>query len=272
MVPNFIDDLDLSVLAFRLYVHYLRWSNSRDHRFPGRTFLKKKFKVGQAAITAAKEELVVNSLIKVKTFPAKDRRADEVTILNVWDRNYKHLKQLAGAGPDGVKPLPFDEGGLTLLGQGAGPDGVKGLDPAGSRIEERIEEKEKDTPLPPKGEAAPLGVKAPLPPDWRPPQDLYDLAVQWYATRFPKLSVEHETKQFVDKMLSNGKKSCNWAAEWKAYIRNSPINYERWGMNSDGTKKKPVWKMDYNEIYDTYGDPSTWPPEVKERMEQIFQI
>ena len=97
MVPNFIDDLDLSVLAFRLYVHYLRWSNAPGRTFPGIKYLKKKFKAGHTAIAAAKEELVVNCLIKIKTFPTKDRRADEITILNVWDRNSNHVKQLTGA-------------------------------------------------------------------------------------------------------------------------------------------------------------------------------
>jgi hypothetical protein len=96
-VCNLIDDLDLSPLGLALYLHYKRWSAAKDKKAPGVKELMHKYKVGARAIKNAKAELVKNRLVKITTFDAKLGKPDEVTILDIWDRNYQHFKELKPA-------------------------------------------------------------------------------------------------------------------------------------------------------------------------------
>lgn len=93
MLPNVIDDLDLSVIAFRLYVHYRRVAGENGSAKIGVRALAKKFKVGNAKIIEAKTELEKHGLITVKSFPKSENKPDEIRLVNIWRRNLDHFDQ-----------------------------------------------------------------------------------------------------------------------------------------------------------------------------------
>jgi hypothetical protein len=139
-ICNLIDELDLSPLAIALYFHYKRWANSENKKSPGVKFLTKKYKVSDHSIKNAKQELIKNRLIKIKTFDKKLSRADEVTIIDIWERNFKHFQQ------DSTDPIAHERqvSDLSLMSDSPVANERQPLSLISDTKKEIIERKEKD--------------------------------------------------------------------------------------------------------------------------------
>jgi hypothetical protein len=89
-IPNLVDDLGLSVYAFRLYVHLKRvcGADPQGRCYQGTRTLAKRCKISMGKISEAKKELLAYKLIEIQTFPPAENRADEVRILDIWRRNF----------------------------------------------------------------------------------------------------------------------------------------------------------------------------------------
>lgn len=88
MIPNFVDDLDLSQKAYRLYGHLKRVAGENGKCEEGVDAMSKKCRMNKDTLIAAKRELVTKKLVKIK--PASSRtKPDELVILDVWKRNSK---------------------------------------------------------------------------------------------------------------------------------------------------------------------------------------
>jgi DNA-binding MarR family transcriptional regulator len=86
-VPNLLDELDLSPLAFRLYFSYLRWEGANRKHCPSVRTLTKKFKVGDRKLAAARKELVDANLMKFEKDPENRRSPLKPVVLDAWKRN-----------------------------------------------------------------------------------------------------------------------------------------------------------------------------------------
>jgi hypothetical protein len=88
-IPNIVDDSDLSVYAFRLYVHIKRVAGEAGQCYEGSQSLAKNCKMSVGKISAAKQELVDAGFIRLVPGDWKKGKADTITVVDVWDRNYK---------------------------------------------------------------------------------------------------------------------------------------------------------------------------------------
>lgn len=90
MIPNVVDDLELSAKAYRLYGHLKRLTGERGKANEGQDAMAAKCKMAKNTIVAAKRELVKKKLIRIKE--SKDQTTpDEIIILDIWSRNTEHF-------------------------------------------------------------------------------------------------------------------------------------------------------------------------------------
>jgi len=87
MLPNFIDDLDLSPYAFRLYVHLRRLAAGGSEIKSSVKRLAKSCKCSAGSIQNAKHELVSMSLITIKVYSNDRFVFHSIIVLDVWERN-----------------------------------------------------------------------------------------------------------------------------------------------------------------------------------------
>lgn len=83
--PNVVDDMDLSVYAFRLYVRVKRVAGDRGYCREGTRELAQHCKMSPASVSRAKAELLAAGLITVRPF----KGTDEIRVVNIWRRNYE---------------------------------------------------------------------------------------------------------------------------------------------------------------------------------------
>jgi hypothetical protein len=86
-IPNSIDDENLSVYAFRLYAHYKRVCGDNGRCFKGLREIAKHCGMSLGKVADARIELLRKQLITVKSGNSKIGEADEVQIVNIWDKN-----------------------------------------------------------------------------------------------------------------------------------------------------------------------------------------
>ena len=87
-IPNLIDDMDLSVYAFRLYVHLKRVAGDSGKCWQGKRTLADACKMSAGMVTKAKRELVDAGLIEVEAGDALAGQPDTITICDVWGQNF----------------------------------------------------------------------------------------------------------------------------------------------------------------------------------------
>lgn len=88
MMPNVLDELGLSVYAFRLYSHYKRVAGENGTCWQSVKTMAEKCNMSMGSITNARRELEEKELIIVKEVPNPTGKAFlEVTIIDVWDKN-----------------------------------------------------------------------------------------------------------------------------------------------------------------------------------------
>lgn len=126
MIPNLIDELQLTPIADALYRHVARWDGAPLKTRPsmGVRALTKRFGVGDLAIKEAKKELLKHGLISIESQPEKGI-PDQIHIVDIWARNDEFFAPVSIQGQ--VKDLPLSsdrssqtcpqsEAGLSLSG------------------------------------------------------------------------------------------------------------------------------------------------------------
>jgi hypothetical protein len=90
-LPNLIDDMDLSVYAFRLYVHLRRRAGAAADGYcaESQRELATACKMSRGAVQDALEELMKAELICVEKSKYGKSSPDRITLSDLWARNYK---------------------------------------------------------------------------------------------------------------------------------------------------------------------------------------
>lgn len=90
-VPNIIDDMSLTVYAFRLYVHLKRVAADTGICWQSAETLSESCKMSTASISRAKQELLDRELIEISeaNTPHGGRPAHNITIIDIWEENIK---------------------------------------------------------------------------------------------------------------------------------------------------------------------------------------
>lgn len=87
-LPNMVDDMGLSVYAFRLYVHLKRVAGDKGLCWQGTKTLATACRMSEGKVSAAKQELVSAGLIAIRRPHGPTNHADEILIRNVWPQNF----------------------------------------------------------------------------------------------------------------------------------------------------------------------------------------
>ena len=88
-IPNIIDDMDLSVYAYRLYGHLKRVAGDKGQCWQSTETLAKACGMGWATVSRAKTELVSKELIIIEQVknPQGGKDFHNITITDVWENN-----------------------------------------------------------------------------------------------------------------------------------------------------------------------------------------
>ena len=88
-IPNIIDDMDLSVYAYRLYGHLKRVAGDGGKCWQSTETLAKACGMGWATVSRAKTELVNKELIIIEQVknPQGGKDFHNITITDVWEKN-----------------------------------------------------------------------------------------------------------------------------------------------------------------------------------------
>mgnify|MGYP000844738917 FL=1 len=84
-IPNIIDDMNLSLPAFRLYVHLKRVAGEGGASWEGVRRMADACNMSIGAVRRAKLELLDADLIRID--PGAGEQADFITIVDVWQKN-----------------------------------------------------------------------------------------------------------------------------------------------------------------------------------------
>jgi hypothetical protein len=89
ITPNMVDDLGLSVYAFRLYSHLKRVAGETGQCWQSARTLAKSCRMSVHAVSSAKRELVEHGLIAIQCekTPTGGRDYHQISITNVWPKN-----------------------------------------------------------------------------------------------------------------------------------------------------------------------------------------
>ena len=83
ITPNMIDDMNLSLCAFRLYHHYKRVAGDNGLCWQSTKTLSEACKMSIGSIVKAREELKTAGLIEITTKPTPHGRRSFVHIVNL---------------------------------------------------------------------------------------------------------------------------------------------------------------------------------------------
>lgn len=91
-LPNIIDDADLSVYAFRLYVHLKRVAGEDGKCIQSERTLAKACHMSAGSINNAKKVLEKAELIQIEIITNEHGEfdSDEITIMDIWRENMNH--------------------------------------------------------------------------------------------------------------------------------------------------------------------------------------
>ena len=96
-IPNIIDDMDLSVYAFRLYVRLKRVAGDDGRCFYSTRELAEQCRMSVGAVSKAKQDLVDADLIRIER--AGDWERDNITITDMWPANFAYFAMEKEAAP-----------------------------------------------------------------------------------------------------------------------------------------------------------------------------
>ena len=98
-VPHLVDDMELSLAAFRLYVHLKRVTGDNEGGlcWEGQDRLADICRMNTKTVVRAKKELAAAGLIKIETDIKGGRPRHIIKVIDVWDKNqanYIEVKEL----------------------------------------------------------------------------------------------------------------------------------------------------------------------------------
>jgi DNA-binding transcriptional ArsR family regulator len=117
-IPNIVDEMDLSVHAFRLYVHFKRRAWERGECFESTKTLATACGMSMSTVSEAKKELAEAGLITIRKESrgkAGGRESDVIEIVDIWPENFAryakaNIEQEKGAtSPSEVGATSQDE-------------------------------------------------------------------------------------------------------------------------------------------------------------------
>jgi predicted transcriptional regulator len=89
-VPNLIDDMDLSVYAFRLYIHIKRVAGPNGTCYEGTRTLAEKCRMSVGMVSGARQELIEKGLIaQVGERTTRGGTIAEYSPVDIWQENYE---------------------------------------------------------------------------------------------------------------------------------------------------------------------------------------
>lgn len=88
-LPNMIDDLGLSVYAFRLYVHLKRVAEDEGSCWQSARTLATACNMSSGQVSKAKDELEAQGLITRHIKMVRGGIGDDITIVDIWPRNFE---------------------------------------------------------------------------------------------------------------------------------------------------------------------------------------
>jgi hypothetical protein len=112
IIPNIVDDMDLSAIAFRLYVHFKRVAGDNGDCFQSSETLANLCHMSMGAVSKAKRELERAGLIRIEIKSTERNIYHNITIVDLWKMNaekYSSPSPSEGASPDEEDPSPGEE-------------------------------------------------------------------------------------------------------------------------------------------------------------------
>jgi len=109
-IPHLIDDTQMSVHAFRLYVHIKRVVGKNGKCWQGTRTLAKKCNMSVGMVSQAKEELRSLKLIEIELVRDKKGEHHEITIVDIWPENMQKYSQSEQGCSCGEQGCSCDEG------------------------------------------------------------------------------------------------------------------------------------------------------------------
>jgi len=88
-LPNLIADSDLSVYAFRLYVHLKRRAGDDGACWEGTRAIAAACRMSMGQVSKAKQELLDKHLIEKTTRTTRGGQVDQITIVDLWPENFR---------------------------------------------------------------------------------------------------------------------------------------------------------------------------------------
>lgn len=99
-LPNLIDDLGLSVYAFRLYVHLKRVAEDEGSCWQSARTLADACNMSSGQVSKAKDELEQKQLIARHPKILRGGIGDDITIVDIWPQNFKCYAPESGETPE----------------------------------------------------------------------------------------------------------------------------------------------------------------------------
>lgn len=95
MIPHLVNEVGLSVQAFRLYSWIKRRTGEYGKCFESSRKIAEACKMSTGSVTKAKRELKENGLIKIRKYDRGHGEflGDEIRIVDIWDLNAKYYKE-----------------------------------------------------------------------------------------------------------------------------------------------------------------------------------
>ncbi len=112
MIPNMIDDLDLSPYAYRLYGHFKRVAGEGGKCYQNTQMLADACHMSGGMVSRGKAELLNKNLITLErsSRPGGGRGKDQIRIVDVWIENHKQFSQREQSPAIGEQGEQFSQG------------------------------------------------------------------------------------------------------------------------------------------------------------------
>jgi DNA-binding MarR family transcriptional regulator len=94
-IPNSVDDMGLSVYAFRLYVHFKRVAGDGGQCYQGTRKLAEHCGMAIGMVVKAKRELEERGLIRITPGERNTNTPDTIVIVDIWRENFTRFSQSA---------------------------------------------------------------------------------------------------------------------------------------------------------------------------------
>lgn len=92
-LPNLIDDLDLSLFAYRLYGHLKRRAGATGSTIEGLRAMARHCKMAVGTAAKARRELLDLELIATEEIVNDKGRFERITIIDIWQENFAHYAE-----------------------------------------------------------------------------------------------------------------------------------------------------------------------------------